>query len=113
LAALWLLLVGEIEVFHRIAEGLPRLAVFTAQRENSAHALEVVATFVVPIEINGAITLDFTVDSGAADVSVPAGVFSTLMRTGTIKASEISLANIHTSWLMAQKRKQPRSQSGR
>jgi TPR repeat protein len=27
-------------------------------------------TFVVPVQINGAITLDFTVDSGAADVSV-------------------------------------------
>ena len=39
-------------------------------------------TFVVPVEINGAITLDFTVDSGAADVSVPADVFSTLARTG-------------------------------
>jgi hypothetical protein len=31
--------------------------------------------FVVPVQINGAITLDFTVDSGAADVSVPADVF--------------------------------------
>jgi type I restriction enzyme R subunit len=27
--------------------------------------------FVVPVEINGAITLDFAVDSGAADVSIP------------------------------------------
>jgi clan AA aspartic protease (TIGR02281 family) len=45
--------------------------------------------FVVPVEINGAITLDFGVDSGAADVSVPADVFSTLTRTGTIKTSDI------------------------
>ena len=42
-------------------------------------------TFVVPVQINGAITLDFTVDSGAADVSIPLDVFSTLTRTGTIK----------------------------
>ena len=28
-------------------------------------------TFVVPVEINGAISLDFMVDSGAADVKVP------------------------------------------
>jgi hypothetical protein len=41
-------------------------------------------TFVVPVQINGAITLNFTIDSGAADVSVPADVFSTLTRTGTI-----------------------------
>ena len=40
-------------------------------------------TFVAPVLINGAITLDFTVDSGAADVSVPADVFSTMQRTGT------------------------------
>jgi clan AA aspartic protease (TIGR02281 family) len=46
-------------------------------------------TFVVPVQINGAITLDFTIDSGASDVSVPADVFSTLTRTGTIKTADI------------------------
>jgi clan AA aspartic protease (TIGR02281 family) len=45
--------------------------------------------FVVPVQINGTITLDFAIDSGAADVSVPADVFSTLVRTGTIKDSDI------------------------
>jgi clan AA aspartic protease (TIGR02281 family) len=47
-------------------------------------------TFVVPVQINGAITLDFAVDSGASDVSVPADVFSTLRRTGTIRDEDIS-----------------------
>jgi hypothetical protein len=47
------------------------------------------STFVVPVQINGAITLDFTVDSGAADVSVPADVFSTLTRTRTIRDTDI------------------------
>ena len=46
-------------------------------------------TFVVPVEINGAITLDFTIDSGAADVSVPLDVFSTLRRKGTIQHSDV------------------------
>jgi hypothetical protein len=32
----------------------------------------------VPVEINGAITLDFVLDSGAADVNVPADVVSVL-----------------------------------
>ena len=41
--------------------------------------------YVVPVLINNAITLDFIVDSGAADVSIPADVVMTLMRTGTIK----------------------------
>ena len=44
---------------------------------------------VVPVEINGAMTLDFAVDSGAAYVSVPAGVFSTLKHAGTIQETDI------------------------
>lgn len=45
--------------------------------------------FVVPVEINGAITLDFAVDSGAGNVTIPADVYYTLVRTGTIKDSDI------------------------
>jgi predicted aspartyl protease len=44
--------------------------------------------YVVPVLINDAITLDFVVDSGAADVSIPADVVMTLMRTGTLKESD-------------------------
>jgi clan AA aspartic protease (TIGR02281 family) len=44
--------------------------------------------FVVPVEINGTVTLDFTVDSGASYVSVPADVISTLRRAGTIKDTD-------------------------
>ena len=44
--------------------------------------------FVVPVLINGAITLDFVVDSGAADVSIPADVVSTLMRTKTLRETD-------------------------
>jgi predicted aspartyl protease len=44
--------------------------------------------FTVPVSINGAITLQFTIDSGAADVSIPADVVMTLMRTGTIDRSD-------------------------
>jgi peptidoglycan hydrolase-like protein with peptidoglycan-binding domain len=40
--------------------------------------------YVVPVHINGAITLDFIVDSGASDVLIPADVAMTLARTGTI-----------------------------
>jgi len=45
--------------------------------------------FAVPVEINGAITLDFAVDSGAANVTIPADVYSTLVRTGTVRDSDI------------------------
>ena len=46
-------------------------------------------TYVAPVTINDAVRLKFTVDSGAADVSVPADVFSTLVRAGTITRSDI------------------------
>jgi gag-polyprotein putative aspartyl protease len=46
-------------------------------------------TFVVPVLINDKITLDFTVDSGAAEVSIPLDVFSTLQRTHTISESDL------------------------
>jgi len=42
----------------------------------------------VPVEINGAITLDFVIDSGASDVNIPADVVSTLIRTRTIGPSD-------------------------
>jgi tetratricopeptide (TPR) repeat protein len=41
-------------------------------------------TFAVPVRINDQITLKFVIDSGASDVSVPADVVMTLLRTGTI-----------------------------
>ncbi len=45
-------------------------------------------TYVVPVLINDAITLDFIVDSRAVDVSIPADVVMTLMRTGTLKDTD-------------------------
>jgi predicted aspartyl protease len=38
--------------------------------------------------VNSAITLRFTVDSGASDVSIPADVVLTLIRAGTIESSD-------------------------
>jgi clan AA aspartic protease (TIGR02281 family) len=46
-------------------------------------------TFVLPVLINGKITLDFLLDSGAADVSIPRDVFSTLRRTQTISNEDL------------------------
>ena len=45
-------------------------------------------TFTVPVIINGAVALKFTLDSGAADVSIPADVVSTLVRSGTVDSSD-------------------------
>jgi hypothetical protein len=41
-------------------------------------------TFKVPVTINGQLTLNFVVDSGASDVCIPADIVQTLRRTETI-----------------------------
>ena len=45
-------------------------------------------TFVVPVLINNAITLNFIVDSGAADVRISPDVVAALMQTGTLKQED-------------------------
>jgi uncharacterized protein len=44
--------------------------------------------YVVPVLINNAITLNFVIDSGADDVSIPADVVLTLVRTGTLTEAD-------------------------
>jgi len=62
---------------------------FPKSMKDSAIALHLQGgTLVVPVLINNAIALNFVVDSGAADVSIPADVVLTLMRTGTLKKSD-------------------------
>ena len=45
-------------------------------------------TFLIPVTINDAISLKFTIDSGASDVTIPSDVASTLVRAGTISADD-------------------------
>jgi clan AA aspartic protease (TIGR02281 family) len=45
---------------------------------------------VAPVIINGALKLDFMVDSGASEVSIPADVFSTLIRTNTVTQADMT-----------------------
>jgi clan AA aspartic protease (TIGR02281 family) len=52
-------------------------------------------TFVVPVLINGSLALDFTIDSGAADVSIPVDVFLTLRRTKTILDGDLLKAAVY------------------
>jgi hypothetical protein len=40
--------------------------------------------YIIPVTINGTLPLDFVLDSGASDVSIPADVVLTLIRTGTL-----------------------------
>ena len=52
-------------------------------------------TWVVSVRFNDTITLPAIVDSGAGDVSIPADIVSTLMRTKTITAEDFLGAQIY------------------
>jgi aspartyl protease family protein len=72
-----------------VGEGQPQSQ--PAHTNNNAAGIPLLVqggTFVIPVLINGQITLNFTIDSGAADVSIPVDVVSTLMRTGTLQKSD-------------------------
>jgi clan AA aspartic protease (TIGR02281 family) len=45
---------------------------------------------VAPVVINNSIKLDFIVDSGASELSIPADVFSTLVRTNTVTQADMT-----------------------
>jgi clan AA aspartic protease (TIGR02281 family) len=45
-------------------------------------------TLQVPVVINGKTSLNFTIDSGATDVSIPANVFFSLTRAGTVSPQD-------------------------
>jgi clan AA aspartic protease (TIGR02281 family) len=90
---------AAVEIFHsgRILQaGLWKEGKFIEGSENSvpdtaAYGVSVKShggTFLVPVTINGEITLNFTIDSGASDVSIPVDVVSTLMRTGSLESSD-------------------------
>ena len=60
----------------------------TTNSGTSVRLIRDAGTFKVPVRINGVLELQFTVDSGAADVTIPADVVMTLIRTGTIRDSD-------------------------
>jgi clan AA aspartic protease (TIGR02281 family) len=67
--------------------------------QDEVHLQPYNGVFAVPVVINGAISIPFVLDSGSADVQLPAEVVFTLMRTGTLSegdfigASSYVLAN--------------------
>lgn len=52
--------------------------------------------YTLPVRINGVITLNFVLDSGASEVSIPADVASTLVRTGTIKEGDFLPGKVYS-----------------
>jgi predicted aspartyl protease len=74
------------------AEAAKNLAVLEQQPAQAPQAQvqmrKLGGIFVVPVLINNTISINFAVDSGASDVSIPADVVLTLVRTGTLKEAD-------------------------
>jgi clan AA aspartic protease (TIGR02281 family) len=51
--------------------------------------------FLISALINDALTLDFVIDSGASDVSIPADVVQTLMRKGSLREEDFLGSGIY------------------
>lgn len=57
-------------------------------RDAEVQLIERNGVFRVPVQINGRLIIDFIIDSGAADVNLPADVLLTLYRTGTVSDAD-------------------------
>jgi clan AA aspartic protease (TIGR02281 family) len=82
---------SQLEDFRQIPEPTSSSAPRVQAGSDNAEGIPLLVqggTFVIPVQINGQITLNFIIDSGAADVSIPADVVSTLIRTGTIQKND-------------------------
>ena len=60
------------------------------------HLIKQGGVYQLPVEINGVITLHFVLDTGAADVNIPADVALTLHRTGTIRDTDFLSGKTYT-----------------
>jgi clan AA aspartic protease (TIGR02281 family) len=65
------------------------LLVYASAYSESIPLVHEHGTLQVPVVINGKISLNFTIDSGATDVSIPASVFSTLTHNGTVSSQDL------------------------
>jgi clan AA aspartic protease (TIGR02281 family) len=82
---------------HTLAAALPAIAdAAFAATENEVRLEKQGGIYALPVQINGAITLKFILDSGASDVLIPADVFLTLMRTGTVSHSDFLDSQIYS-----------------
>ena len=52
--------------------------------------------FAVSVLVNDALTVNFIVDSGATDVSIPADIVSTLVRTNTLSNADFLGTRVYT-----------------
>jgi clan AA aspartic protease (TIGR02281 family) len=61
-----------------------------SSRETRIPLAKISGGLIAPVVINNALKLNFVVDSGASDVSIPADVFASLVRANTVTQSDIT-----------------------
>ena len=81
----------------KLTAALPPIVVAAAAATGDEVRLEKQGgAYAVPVWINRAITLKFVLDSGASDVLIPADVFFTILRTGTVSESDLLDSKIYS-----------------
>jgi len=73
---------------HTAVAAAPKPAAPTREGVITVKMKKTRGTFEVPVRVNNAVTIDFTVDSGATDVMIPANVVSALIKSGTLKQED-------------------------
>jgi clan AA aspartic protease (TIGR02281 family) len=75
---------------HALAELRAQLSDGAQSREERVLLAGKNGILVAPVILNNAIKLNFFVDSGATDVSIPADLFASMRRSGAIAATDIT-----------------------
>jgi hypothetical protein len=76
------------------APQVPQLAT-RSSLEDEVRLEPINGIFAVPVIINESVKIPFVLDSGAADVQIPADVVSTLVRTGTLSEADFTGEGIY------------------
>src|SRR5207244_1728231 len=66
----------------------PKAEISVTEKSDEIHLSNRNGVKTVPVRINDRLILDFVVDSGAADVTIPDYVFRTLLSTGTVSKKD-------------------------
>jgi clan AA aspartic protease (TIGR02281 family) len=64
---------------------------------NEIHLEKKSGVYELPVTVNGAVTLNFILDTGASEVNIPADVASTLLGNGTISQDDFLPGKIYKS----------------
>jgi hypothetical protein len=85
-----------MEYTRHLIAGLILIMLATPAFSGDVQLVQSGGVYMVPVRINDAVVIPFVLDSGAAEVVIPADVFSVLLRSGTISQSDYKGAGQYT-----------------